>query len=327
MVQPPMEMSPLFSAMLPIFSALIQKGGTGKTTINYTFAEFAAIIKHKRVLVIDLDPQCNMSDAYLDMAPDRGGDYLMPPIHPEYDPNDPYDVKNYCQRSSIADIFEGKSVIPYETYICSENGFKGYLDIIPAYQAKLTDISGLFSLSSKSSELVSNTGHSYIKFAFKLSEFLRQKQITDMYDLVVLDAGPTDNLFFRAVIYSATHIVCPYTNDDFSLRGVGALLNIAKDPKRLVSGFNQLNFLGILPSQVKGYSKEQFHNIEMNIKKFGKIHFPRGVHVKYSDALSTRKNKSGLKTANQHHSVFSEKKSEWVKWEAVMEDIYARVFA
>jgi cellulose biosynthesis protein BcsQ len=312
---------------LPIFSALIQKGGTGKTTINYTFGEYSAIIKHKRVLIIDLDPQCNMSQVYLDMDYEGEGDYQMPPIHPEFDPNDPLDVQSYSPRSSIADIFDGKSVIPYETYINKENGFQGYLDIIPAHQSRLTDINSLFAVHSKMSELKSMSGHSYVKFAFKLSEFLRQPQITDMYDLVILDAGPTDNLFFRAVIYAATHIVCPYTNDDFSLRGVGAILNIAKDPKRQVSGFNSLNFLGILPSQVRGYSKEQFHNIKRNIEKYGQIHFPENVHVMFSDALSTRKNRDGLKTANQHHSVFSEKKSEWIKWEPVMEDLSVRVFA
>jgi cellulose biosynthesis protein BcsQ len=314
-------------AGLPIFSALIQKGGTGKTTINYTFGEYAAIIKHKRVLIIDLDPQCNMSLVYLDMDYEQDGGYQIPPIHPEFDPNDPSDVKTYCQRSSIADIFDDKAAIPYETYICAKNGFEGYLDIIPAYQSKLTDINSNFSVSSNMMDLKAISGHSYIKFAFKLSEFLKQPQITEMYDLVILDAGPTDNLYFRAVIYAATHIVCPYTNDDYSLRGIGALLNIAKDPKRLVSGFNKLNFLGILPSKVSGYSKETFYNIDRNIAKYGKIHFPKGVHVRFSEVLATRKNRDGIKTASQHHSVFSEKKSVWVKWEPVMEDISMRVFS
>lgn len=37
------------------------KGGVGKTFTSKTLAEYAVIVKNKKVLLIDLDPQCNLS--------------------------------------------------------------------------------------------------------------------------------------------------------------------------------------------------------------------------------------------------------------------------
>lgn len=306
---------------IPIFSALIQKGGTGKTTINYTFAEYCAIIKGKRVLIIDLDPQQNMSGAFLTL--ERGQDEIeIAPIHPEFDFNDPEDVKHYNARSTITDIFEGKYILPYPTYISEEHGFAGLIDIIPGSQEKLNTINGMFSPSTGNGDLKSNSGASYVKFAFQLSHLLRTEAISSYYDLVVLDAGPTDNIFFRSVIYSATHIICPYTNDDYSLKGVSTLMSIAKDPKRLSLGFNKLNFLGIMPSKVRKNSHDQLETIQKNIAKFGKVHMAPGVDMRESDTLTVRKKKDSPKRG----SVFAERPSVWRPWKKPMEALYEGVF-
>jgi chromosome partitioning protein len=318
-----------FKRVIPVFSALIQKGGAGKTTLNFTFAEYCSLIMGKRVLVIDLDPQCNMSTTFLEM--DREDGWFVPPIHPDFDPSDPFDVENFNPRSSITDIYEGKLVIPYGTYITpnEKTGSTGMLDIIPGHQQKLTDVGNYFTSGSLSSDPKSAHPHySYVDFAFRLSDFLGSEDIAERYDIVVLDAGPTDNLFFRAVIYAASYVICPYTPDDYSLNGIATLLNVAKDPKRKSRGFNSLNFLGIMPSAIIGTSPSHQLIVKRNIELYGDVHLPIEIFMKRSDQLVGRKS-DVLGSENKEHSIFKDAKSSANRkhFEKVMSYLYRQVFA
>lgn len=314
------------SKLLPIFSALIQKGGAGKTTVNLTFAEYCAVVMGKRVLLIDLDPQCNISRNLLSMEVDDNTEFF-PPVHPEFNPNDPYDVANSNPRSSIADIYESKEVLPYETFFTQER-YKGSIDIIPGWQSKLTNIETMFGavIGSKDPKSVSGT-QSYVKFAFQLSKFLRLPEIAERYDIVVIDAGPTDNIFFRGVIYSATHLICPYTGDEYALGGIATLMNVAKDPKRAIHGFNKLNFLGILPSNIVGSSNVAKGVIEANMKMYKDLHFPAGIMVKHSDSLKRKLQAIIPKQDNLNYSVFSDRPSKIKDHLLVFGAIYDRVFS
>ena len=40
------------------------KGGVGKTTLTYNFGEFLALKENKKVLLVDFDHQCNLSQTY-----------------------------------------------------------------------------------------------------------------------------------------------------------------------------------------------------------------------------------------------------------------------
>ncbi|TVY08651.1 ParA family protein [Paenibacillus cremeus] len=51
--------------MSTVISIINLKGGVGKTTITVALAEFLAVEHHKRVLVIDLDPQTNSTVALI----------------------------------------------------------------------------------------------------------------------------------------------------------------------------------------------------------------------------------------------------------------------
>ena len=59
------------------------KGGEGKTTITINLAEFFTIIKQLKVLVVDFDPQANLSSRYIEM---------------EYDPASPADSEGIVAR-------------------------------------------------------------------------------------------------------------------------------------------------------------------------------------------------------------------------------------
>ena len=51
--------------MCKVVSILNMKGGVGKTTITINLAYYLAIYQHKKVLIIDFDPQANSSSAFI----------------------------------------------------------------------------------------------------------------------------------------------------------------------------------------------------------------------------------------------------------------------
>ena len=116
---------------LPVLAVLNQKGGVGKTTVSSVLAEYASVKLGLRVLVVDLDMQCNSSDYWVGMepAPTATGGQL-PPRHPDYD-GDP----EIEERSSVADTFFGKASLPYPTFITARSGYKSIIKVNPCWSS------------------------------------------------------------------------------------------------------------------------------------------------------------------------------------------------
>ena len=57
---------------MPTIAVTNQKGGVGKTTTTYHFAR-AASLRGLRVLVVDLDPQGNLSDSLAELEEQQAG--------------------------------------------------------------------------------------------------------------------------------------------------------------------------------------------------------------------------------------------------------------
>jgi len=95
---------------MKIIAFVNNKGGVGKTTCSKIMAEYLSKVKKMSVLGINFDPQCNFSHQYLQMEIDPvAPEGLIPPIHPDYNPEDVDDVE-WEGRSSIAEIFYGQGV-------------------------------------------------------------------------------------------------------------------------------------------------------------------------------------------------------------------------
>src|SRR5215204_641381 len=158
--------------MMVIIAPANNKGGVGKTKTAYILSEYFAKILKKKTLAIDFDPQCNMSKLLLNMEVDPAfPDGVLPPIHPDYDPNDP-DDNNWDGRSSIADIFFGEPIVPYPSRI--EN-----LDISPGHAMKLLDTE-----SVRRHEIAE-------KVHKQLHILLNSQELKNEYDVVVIDTAPS----------------------------------------------------------------------------------------------------------------------------------------
>lgn len=216
--------------MTKIIVNATHKGGEGKTTNSIMLAEYAALVKGLKTLIIDMDPQGNFSGRYVEMEYDpahKGG--KVPALHPDYDVNE--DVE-WDGRSSIANIFYGEEVIPYPTSIPN-------LELLPAHSNKLQEAEAV----TKNEVLE--------KVHLQLKRFLDLPDVRDSYDVIIIDTPPSKGPLTIAAIKAATHIVIPAQMEQFSIEGIYGMLQLWKQESYSRPKNEQIELIGILPNQVR----------------------------------------------------------------------------
>lgn len=104
--------------MAVIVSTINLKGGVGKTSTTVALAEFLVLQHHKKVLVIDLDPQTNATAALIGetrwLDKDRKGETLLQLFRDELDDTKKFDVNKAVERrvSNIAGGAHGLDLLP-----------------------------------------------------------------------------------------------------------------------------------------------------------------------------------------------------------------------
>jgi chromosome partitioning protein len=265
----------MFSYKSNVLAVLNQKGGVGKTTVASVIAEYAAIVAKKNVLVVDLDMQCNSSDYWVGMesAPQATGGQL-PPLHPDYDGDPDLD-----SRSSIADIFFGKAVLPHATYIREENGFENTVEVMVGHPSLLERINSEFdNASGKISSMIID----------RLGEFLHMDDVANTYDLIILDTGPSRNPIFRSAVRAATHAIIPFEPEEKSLQGINAMLQVIQSENFSRSDADQLQLIGLCPNKVRANTNIHRSTLEMLHQELGKVMFPEDVYLPQSTAFPER---------------------------------------
>lgn len=224
---------------MEIICPVNNKGGVGKTTITKTLCEYFSLIQKKSVLAIDLDHQCNLSNRFLSMEihpNEKEG--KLPPIHPEYDKDDLI-FQGWDGRSSIADIFFGKIVLPYPTYI--EN-----LDLLPANTASLLMVEHV--RKDEVTEKVHN----------QLSAFLNLAEVKEAYDIVIIDTPPSKGPLTTSAIRAATQIIIPSMMEPQPIEGIYGMLQLWKQEQLRRNTNSPIHLAGILPNMFN--SSIRLHN-------------------------------------------------------------------
>lgn len=297
-----------------VLAVINQKGGVGKSTVASILAEGAAIMRDLRVLIVDLDMQCNQSDHWVGMenAPSATGGQL-PPVHPDFEEGD----EEYLNpRSTIADIFYGKSVLPYSTFINEENGYKCDVDIMLGHPALLEQIINEYDSASGriASEIVN-----------RLAEFLHSEDVSNAYDLIILDTGPSRNPIFRSAVRAATHVVIPFEPEDNSLQGINAMMQVVSSENMArPSDMAPLEIVGLCPNKVRSQTKLHTSTLELLRERMGDVLFPEHTYLPQATAFPERNVKGALPK-----SIFQIKESAKARQasEKVSEYVLNRVFA
>ena len=309
----------MFEYQSNVLAVLNQKGGVGKTTIVSVLAEFGALIwrfteneisRPAKILVVDLDMQCNSSDYFVGMEANskvRGGQ--LPPKHPDYDGS-----SDISERSTIADIFYGKLVLPHTVQLRGKDGdFE--IDVIVGHPAELEEINERFDKAS---------GEIDKKVVNRLGELLHHPDVSASYDLIILDTGPSRNPIFRSALRAATHVLVPYEPEEKSLQGVNSMAQaITSENFSRKNTQPKCKVIGLLPNKVRSSVSLHQKNIESVQTNLPALAMPEGVYLPLSTEFPKRDVK-GARPASVFNLVPS--KLARVKAEEACNIVYRSVF-
>lgn len=224
----------------PILTIAQQKGGVGKTTWARILAEYFSLVREVKVLVVDLDPQCSLSQRLLQMERDALiEEGVLPPIHPSYDSADPDEDKEWDGRSPITNIFYGKPAIPYDV-----DG-NPRMEILPGHAKLLQDVVKRTAADLK--EKVTN----------RLKEFLRHPEVQGAYDVVIIDTPPSRNPLTQAALRASTHVLMPMELEPQAQEGLVHMLNFWRSEQRLRAKEDPLRLVGVLPNKYRPVALHQ----------------------------------------------------------------------
>ncbi len=186
---------------MPVSVSLINmKGGVGKTTLAFNLAWYASYKKHKKVLVVDLDPQSNASQ------------YLMGAVN--------YLAYIRANKGTVVDILEqftpsyggsgSPTPVTSASVITPVRSFgKGKIDLIP-------------SRLELSWTLKNPTSKDHL-----LSKFLAEN--ASDYDLIIIDCAPTESILTLSAYRASKYVLVPVKPEFLAAIGLPLLVRSLND--------------------------------------------------------------------------------------------------
>ncbi len=175
------------------------KGGVGKTTLAFNSAVALAKLGYKIVLV-DLDPQCNLSRLAL------GEDYYMQNLFSETEKTIYHVLRGVIEGGSDVDLSVKFLPVKADPNLSLLKG-----DI------NLSMYEGL--LSTAYGQAASGQPIGYFQTS-AIDRFLREKGLSDQVDIFIIDTSPSLGILNQTILLGADYFVVPMLPDAFSVQGI-----------------------------------------------------------------------------------------------------------
>ncbi|TCP50997.1 chromosome partitioning protein [Tumebacillus sp. BK434] len=259
--------------MSAIITSIINwKGGVGKTTLAHHLGT-GLTYRRKRTLLVDLDPQCNLS--YLSVG---AANHLQlvrqgtPTIHTVFDSFFKH------QASSPQDIILKQMVTSSKDHVFN------HADLILSHQdLTMYDI----KLSAhKSAAPDSFEEHSQLQLekVAILKNFLRQ--IRDRYDYIFIDCPASLHLITQNAIFASDYYIVPTKPDHLSTIGLSGI-------RKIIDKFNrQFASLCAYENPPASYTPAQLAGVVFNMVHENHKGLPKSAHQHYINQMRNQDHSS-----------------------------------
>ena len=258
------------------------KGGVGKTTLVANLAAELSLSFGAKVLVVDADPQCNLTQ------------YVLPDLETNeiYSQPNPESIYSVIRPLSLGKGYES------ELPIRASESF-GFDIIIGDPRLALQE-----DLLAGDWRDAKGGGMRGIRTTFVFAELVRRAKDLK-YDFVFFDMGPSLGAINRAVLLAMDFFVVPMSIDVFSLwaiKNIGSTASIwqreldkgcalAEDPDEIseLSPKGKLAFLGYVTQQHKertGYDEENLEGTGEKVKVRRRVRAYEGIGATFPEQVS-----------------------------------------
>lgn len=273
------------------------KGGVGKTTLVHNLA-FALADMGKRVLLIDSDPQMNLTSAmyglstaveYSSEEGSKWNDY----------------VKRYISLTEYLDHYLKIETCGKEMYRTISRNGDGYIDLISGSILLSATEANLYGVIKNNNEFTRDIPH-----RFELSI----REIAKNYDLVLVDTSPSASSIINGLfVMSCDYFITPVSPTFFSLQAIDNLSEVLRNWIELLGPYQTTQaqrglsfnpqFLGLVVQMAKrfsggavrtGYSsstEDWIKEVNESVKRFLNFAQKRGMAIdarKFIETFSDR---------------------------------------
>ncbi len=202
--------------IMKVVSIMNYKGGVGKTTLSANIAAQLAF-KGKNVLVIDLDPQTNLTLSYIDVSEWQRLDEQGRTIKHWYD-----DFLDNDNDSSLRNLIITPTTLNNQL---NDYGSYGKVDMICSHLELINvDMELATRLGGNSDRTIRSN---FLRVLSRLKQ--RIDDLKEDYDVILIDCPPNFNIVTQNAIVASDYYLVPAKPDYLSTLGIDQLLRHIND--------------------------------------------------------------------------------------------------